>query len=123
MEILNHLEDLSDYGIEYTEEDKRIFLEFENEIKTAGYDIKYMNAPVDIIENNTITAMCIRVDDEILSGIDLFNNIINNLIKDNSQYNFIIDNKLFIYTMAKIKIIRDDIPSFVYTFRIGSTKI
>lgn len=29
MEILNHLDDLSEFGIEYAEEDKNIFVEFQ----------------------------------------------------------------------------------------------
>lgn len=124
MEILNHLDDLSEFGIEYTEEDKNIFVEFENTIKDAGYNIEYMGAPVDIIKNNTLAAISIKLDSELLSGIEIFNELIKYINdKSKSKYNFIIDNTLFIYKMSKIKTIRNDETSFIFTIRIGSSEI
>lgn len=119
-EILNHLEDLSEYGIEYTEEDKSIFVEFENSIVNAEYEIKYMKSPVDIIENKTITAISMKFHTNvILSGIDIFNELIE-YIEDNSKYKFIVDKTLYIYKISKLKTINDGITAFSYVIRIGT---
>ena len=121
MQIINHLEDISIYNLEYTEDDKRIFSELEDLIKEAGYSIQYMNAPVDIIENNIITAisMKMRIDRKILSGKEIFDALID-YIKNNTEYNFINNYTIYIYKMGKLKCIKDDITFFVYTIRIGT---
>lgn len=122
MKILNHLDDLSEFGIEYTEEDKNIFVEFENVIKDAGYNIEYMNAPVDIIKNNILAAISIKFDNGILSGADMYSELIE-YITAHEKYKFIFDNNVYIYKLSKQKTIRNDETSFIFTIRIGSSKI
>lgn len=118
MEILNHLVDLSEFGIEYTEEDKRIFLEFENELINAGYEIKYMNAPVEMTENVLMTALAMRFN-EVSSGYELFKDLTDCFVQNN-QYNYVFDNTIYIYKMSKLKCLIDCKESFVYTIRIGT---
>lgn len=120
MEILNHLVDLSDYGIEYTEADKRVFLEFENLIKKAGYNIQYMNTPADITSYGPMEATTMTFVYDINSGDDLFNKLFNGF---DSKSKFVFDNTLFIYKIGKVKLIKEDITTFNYTMRLGSLLI
>ena len=118
MEILNHLVDLSDYGIEYTEEDKRIFVQFQDELINAGYEIKYMNTPVEMTENGLMTALSNKFN-EVSSGYELFKDLTNIFVPEN-KYNHVFNNIIYIYTLGKLKCIKDNITYFVYTIRIGT---
>jgi hypothetical protein len=118
MEILNHLVDLSDYGIEYTEEDKRIFVQFQDELINAGYEIKYMNTPVEMTENGLMTALSNKFD-EVSSGYELFKDLTNIFVSEN-KYNHVFNNIIYIYTLGELKCIKDNITYFVYTIRIGT---
>ena len=115
MEILNHLEDLSDYGIEYTEEDKNIFVEFQNAIKDAGYNIKYMNAPVDITEGGVISAISKRFS-KVSYGDELFKQLVDDFVMQ-TEHKQVFDNRIYIYEMSKLKCLNSDV---LYKIRIGT---
>lgn len=118
-EILNHLQNLTEYGYDYTEDDKKIFLEVEQELSKT-YNLKYMNAPVDITPDGIATGISSKSDKDINNGFDLANDISNYILEKNEKYNFIQNNNLYIYQLGKIKCIKDEKVSFSYTIRIGS---
>ena len=118
-EILKHLENLTEYGYDYTEEDKRIFLEVEQEL-SKKYNLKYMNAPVDMTEDGVATGVSSKSDKDINNGFDLAIDISNYILEKNEKYNFIQNNNLYIYRLSKIKCVKDEKTMFYYTIRLGS---
>lgn len=117
-EILNHLEDLSEYGIEYTEEDKSIFVEFENSIVNAGYEIKYMKSPVDIIDGIVFSALSIACK-EYKDGIDIANELLSYI--KTSKYKFVYNDSFHIYTVSKYAVIDEiGVKKFLYKIRLGT---
>lgn len=119
MEILNHLEDLSDYGIEYTEDDRRIFIEFEDEL-SKNFTIKYMKSPVDMTLDGVMSAVSRRFDKEVFSGKEMYDNLIPYLIED-KKYKSIFNDTIYIYKIGKLFCLNaNDEKYSIYTIRIGT---
>lgn len=120
MQILNHLADLTEYYWDWTEQDKEILEQFENELILNGYKIKYMQCPVDkTIDGIIISAIARKFESEIKTGIDLYKELITDIETD-KKYNILFDNIIYIYKVGKVKLVKDNITTFAYTMRIGS---
>ena len=115
MEILNHLDDLSEFGIEYTEEDKTIFVDFQTNLINMGYEIKYMNAPTDTTEDGLMTALSKRFS-KVSSGDELFKELAEDFVTQ-TKYKQVFDNRIYIYQMTKYKFIDS---GYLYGIRIGT---
>lgn len=116
MEILNHLEDLSNCGWIWTEEDKKILVDFQNNLINAGYTIKYLNAPVDITEDGLMTAVSRRFS-RVSSGDELFKELANDFVTENKYNHIFNNNNIYIYKMAKLKFMDAET---LYAIRIGT---
>lgn len=111
MEILNHLQDLSEYGMDYSVEEKQLFVDFVNLIKNSGIGVEYMNAPVDMIQGNIVTGVSTTFQDA-KTAEEMFNKL-KIIIEDT---NYFINKSIFIYKLGKV-ITRDF--GDIYTIRIG----
>ena len=113
-EILNHLEDLSEFGIEWLDEDKEILVEFQNKIIDAGFIIKYLNTPLDMTEDGIITALALKTE-MATTGNELFQQLHEHIMQEH-KYNFIFNKTIYIYQMSKLNCQNAQF----YKIRIGS---
>lgn len=122
--ISNHLQDLSYFNLNYTQEEQQMFIDLIAMLDYTGITIQYMNVPTEEINGKVVESTMKMLRNDIVvndtptckiatTAQEMFDCIMN-LDRDT----FIYDNIMYIYKFTKVQTTNADNP-FVYYIRIG----